>query len=163
YGLGSAIQLLPAFRGDWINETAIGLVQSTYGLVGFLVGSVAIAPAIFSQMRAGRKKEAHTPHPEMPFAYLGIGFGTFLLSGALSSISGLPVVINTATGLFVVGLCMVCWEGVQGRKGRLIFGLVLTAFLPMITMATMGFMGIGSIVVIVVLCFLSSFYPSQKT
>ena len=157
YGIGSVVQLLPAFRGSGIKETAIGLEQSTYGLFGFLVGSMAIAPVIISQMRAGRRKMVFTAHRELPIIYLGIGFTAFLLSGVLSSVSGLTVVSGTRNDSVYSGALSALLGWSVREKGRLVTGIVLTALLPMITMTTLGFLGLGTAVAVVVLCFLTSF------
>ena len=163
---GGLIRLFPWFKDYSLVSTTAGLEQGTYALAALIAGSLFLSPLIISHLPACRARAGvrYTPHPRLPQAYLLIGAVSYiLLSTFLSRLPSMSVIISTGQGLFVVGLCLLCWNSMRRKQGgALLGGIALTLTLPLITIVTQGFMGYGAAAALVVFAFIGCFFSHWK-
>jgi hypothetical protein len=161
---GGLIRLLPWFRDYSLVRTTYGLEQSTYAVAALVAGSLFLSPVLASYLPACRAGVRYIPHPHLPKAYLSIGVVSYiLLSTFLSGLPSMAVVISTGQELYVVGLCLFCWNAIrQKHAGGLLAGLTLAMVMPLITIITQGFMGYGAAAALVVLAFVGTFVSRWK-
>jgi hypothetical protein len=161
---GGLIRLLPWFKDYSLVRTTYGLEQGTYALAALLAGSLFLSPVLASYLPACRAGVRYMPHPRLPKAYLLIGVISYiLLSTFLSRLPSMAVVISTGQELYVVGLCLFCWNVIRRKHaGGLLAGLTLALMLPLITIITQGFMSYGAAAALVVFAFVGSFFSRWK-
>jgi hypothetical protein len=161
---GGLIRLLPWFKDYSLVRTTYGLEQATYALAALVAGSLFLSPVLASYLPASRAGVRYMPHPRLPKAYLLIGMASYmLLSTFLSRLPSMAVVISTGQELYVVGLCLFCWNAIRRKRtGGLLAGLALALMLPLITIITQGFMGYGAAAALVVFAFVGSYFRSGK-
>lgn len=161
---GGLIRLLPWFKDYSLVRTTYGLEQGTYALAALVAGSLFLSPVVASYLPARRACVGYMPHARLPRAYLLIGVVSYiLLSTFLSRLPSMAVVISTGQELFVVGLCLFCWNAIRRKHvSGLLVGLVLALMMPVITIITQGFMGYGAAATLVVFAFVGSFVSRWK-
>jgi hypothetical protein len=161
---GGLIRLLPWFKDYSLVRTTYGLEQSTYALAALVAGSLFLSPVLASYLPACRAGVRYMPHARLPKAYLLIGVVSYiLLSTFLSRLPSMAVVISTGQELYVVGLCLFCWNAIRREHaGGLLAGLALALMMPLITIITQGFMGYGAAAALVVFTFVGSFVSRWK-
>jgi hypothetical protein len=162
--VGGLIRLFPWFKDRSLVATTLGLERSTYALAALIAGSLFISPLIARFVRARRGKAGYMPAPRLARIYLIIGVISYLL--LLTFISRLPsmaAVISAGEGLYVAGLCLICWNAIQQKRAAgLLGGLALALTMPLITIITQGFMGYGAAAAVVVFSFLGSIVSRWK-
>jgi hypothetical protein len=142
-------------------NVAAGFRESTYGVIGFGLGSVLIAPWIYRNIRLGWLRDVpQKPDFRLPKICLLIGlFFFFALGPILTAIPGLNAISTAGVALLMVGLCLFSWKTwLLGDSKSFLFCLVFTCMLPLMTVLTMGFMGYGAVATTVVLIFIFNFY-----
>jgi hypothetical protein len=161
---GGLIRLLPWFRDYSLVRTTYGLEQSTYAVAAFVVGSLVLSLVLASHLPVRLEGVWYTADPRLPKAYLLIGVVSYvLLSTFLSGLPSMTVVISTGQELYVVGLCLFCWNAIRRKHaGGLLAGLALALMMPLFTIITQGFMGYGAAAALVVFAFVGSFVSRRK-
>jgi hypothetical protein len=142
-------------------NVAAGFKESVYGVIGFAIGSVVVAPWLYRNIKLGWLQERpQQPDAKLPKTYLLTGLFFFSVLGPiLSTIPGLNAISTAGVALLMVGLCLVSWKTWLARNSRsFILCLVFTCTLPLITVVTMGFIGYGAAATTVVLIFIFNFY-----
>jgi hypothetical protein len=171
--LGGVIYALPWYEpqgayllqaGVTATQVATGFVTSAYGVIGFGLGSIFLAPWIVMVIKPAWLREIpQRPALKLPTQLLQIGLFFFLVVSPLSRIiSGLQAISAAGLSLFVAALCLACWQAWQQRDGKqFILWLAMACSLPLVTIGTIGFIGYGAAATLVVLTFVSSFYQPR--
>jgi hypothetical protein len=171
--LGGVIYALPWYEatGDYLiqagataTQVATGFVTSAYGVIGFGLGSIFLAPWIVIVIKPAWLREIpQRPAPKLPTQLLQIGLFFFLVVSPLSRvISGLQAISSAGIYIFVAALCLSCWQAWQQRDGKqFILWLAMACSLPLVTVTTMGFISYGAAATLVVLIFVASFYQPR--
>jgi hypothetical protein len=142
------------------NVTA-GFVASAYGVVGFGLGSIVLAPWVLQSIRpTWLQDRPQAADLTLPQTYLKIGviFG-LVLSPILSKIPGLNAIGTSGIAALLVGICLSCWKAWRMKDTKtfqLLLGFVCC--MPLITIVTMGFIGYGAAAAVVVFMFVFTFY-----
>jgi hypothetical protein len=158
--VATSLYLLPWYQYYDTTLVEAGLVQSTYGILAFAFGSLVLAPAVMQSQRFQKAQAvSYRPHPDLPKAYMVMGAASYAL---LSSLLGQLPTANalTAVGqqLFVVGLCLTCWQAWWEKEARDFTGWCgVVLLLPFITIVSRGFIGYGAVASLIVLTFIVSF------
>jgi hypothetical protein len=139
---GGFIYYLPWYRarsayllstGSNLNNTYLGFNQSVYGVVAFGIGTIFLA-------------------------LLGLLF-ILVIAPILARIPGFSAIITSGISLFLVGLCLGCWQAWCSGDGKAFgFWLLVTFSLPLFTVLILGFIGFGVGASLVVLIFVFNFY-----
>lgn len=168
--LGGVIYALPWYEpqgayllqaGATATQVATGFVTSAYGVLGFGLGSIFLAPWMVRVVKPGWLREIpQRPALRLPTRLLQIGLFFFLVVTPLSRvIPGLQAISAAGLYLFVVALCLTCWQAWQQRDGKgFMLWLAVACSLPLVTIVTIGFISYGAAATLVVLIFVSSFY-----
>ena len=159
YWVGASLYLIPWHDYHDPNLVEAGFLQSTYGIVAFAFGSIVLSPLVMKFFRIAKERAgSYALHQELPKAYLVIGVVSFLLlSTPLGSMPTFNALIAVGQQLFVVGLCLLCWQAWLDKDVKA-FGIWfgVTLLLPFITVVTRGFIGYGMASTLVVLTFVAS-------
>ena len=163
YWTGPFLYLLPWYQKRFdVRLVEMGVEQSTYAMVAFALGSLALAPSLRDLLPAA--VGIHKADANVPKAYMGIGMVCFLL---MSSIQGIPTataIISCGQQLLIIGLGLSCWQALRQKEfNKLALWLGLTALLPFLTVVTRGFLGVGAVAAFTVAVFISSFLRSRVT
>jgi hypothetical protein len=147
--------------GATFSTTSLGFVESTYGIVAFGIGSTIVAESIvrFSPQN-WLKDRPQQPDWQLPkiYLYTGILF-VVAINPVLSQFAGFAAFTTSGVSLFVVGLCLSCWQAWCDRDVTTFWKYVgITCCLPIFTVITMGFMSYGAAAASAVLVFIFSFY-----
>lgn len=140
-------------------EIAVGLRESTWGLIAFGVGALVIGPLLSKTRRYAESPTSYEVAPVLPRIYLMLGAVAYVaLSSFLGSIPTLTAFIGVGQHIFIAGLCLLCWKAwAEGHRRRLIALLLLAVTFPLLTMTVQGFIGFGASALAVVLLFVGSF------
>jgi len=144
-----------------LGTTFVGFQESVYGVIGFGVGSIMLAPLILKIFQPnGLREIPRRPNLKLPrnYIFLGLLF-YFVLSPILSRIPSVAALAASGFSLLSVGLCLACWKAwcVDDTKAFL-FWLVAACCIPFISMINAGFMSFGTSASVVVLMFIVTFY-----
>jgi hypothetical protein len=138
-----------------------GFVQSVYGIIAFGIGSTIVAEWVLRSSKGEWLRD--TPQePDWKLAktylYTGVLF-VAVINPVLSQLPGFAAFTTSGVSLFVVGLCLLCWQAWCHRDTKAFWRyLGITCCLPVFTIVTMGFIGYGAAAASVVLVFIFSFY-----
>ncbi len=174
--LGGVIYALPWYepQGDYLlqagasaTQVATGFVTSAYGVLGFGLGSIFLAPWMVRVVKPDWLREIpQRPALRLPARLLQIGLFFFLVVTPLARvIPGLQAISAAGLYLFVAAICLSCWQAWHQRDGKqFILWLAMACSLPLVTIVTIGFISYGAAATLVVLIFVSSFYrPRWQT
>jgi hypothetical protein len=159
--LAASLYLLPWYTNHDPDVVTLGLQQSTFGLIGFGIGSVLVAPAV--RLAAGGVLGRRPVLPAEPrmirkFVLSGL-FAFFVLVPVIGHISTISAIAVQGWNLAVSGVCLACWYTWQtGRKRAFVRWLVIALCLPLLTVITAGFIGYGTAAATAILAFVGSFY-----
>jgi hypothetical protein len=159
--LAAALYLLPWYTNHDPVVVALGLQQATYGVLGFGLGSLVLAP-MFG--RAGNGVAANMSRaaiePKLARRYVQVGLITFfVLAPLVARIPTVAAVSVQGWNLLVVGLGLTTWLAWRARREQAFLGwLCVTLCLPVVTVVTQGFIGYGMAAATAVLAFIGSFY-----
>ncbi len=164
--LGAAVYLAPAFSYRDPTVMLVGFEQSTYGVLAFVLGSLAGWPLISSTARRTRPVDATAPLDDPRVA------GTYALLGVLcygAAVTGLSVVptlsavVNAGQQLMVLALCLAAWHAWRrASSGALVTTLAVTACLPIVTIVVQGYLSYGAAAAVIVCAFVASFYRPRR-
>ncbi|AFY34222.1 hypothetical protein [Calothrix sp. PCC 7507] len=162
---GGMIYVFPWYKSH-IEEIAptdvsVGFHQSVYGVIGFGLGSIILAPLALKILKPSWFYEfPRQPNLKLVKAYLVLGLVfIFVLSPILAKIPSFAALANLGIFYLIVGLCLACWKAWCMRNTlAIIFWLAIACCLPLITTLTMGFFGYGAAGTTVVLVFTFTFY-----
>lgn len=148
-------------NGGTFTTTSLGFVQSTYGIIAFGIGSTIVAESIVSFSPQNYLKD-RPQHPDWQLPkislYAGILF-VVAINPVLSQFPGFAAFATSGVSLFVVGLCLSCWQAWCNRDLITFWKYVgITCLLPVFTVITMGFISYGAAAASAVLVFIFSFY-----
>jgi hypothetical protein len=161
--IAPTLYLLPWYRRFPLPVVVAGLEQSTYGAIAFAFGSLVLAPFLLKVGLVPTAGASVPVDPRLPKAYLLIGAASYaLLSLGVGAIPSATAVVATGQQLTIVGLGLCCWsEWRRGSRSRLIFWIVVTLLLPLVTVVTQGFIGYGAVAALTVLIFVSQFVKAR--
>ena len=157
---GAAIYLVDTPRFYSHEEVIMGFREATWGLLAFFSGIAAA-----SLLPPRRIAPAPRPtHPALPRVYLALGLIAFsaaiVVKGTLPSLTS---ILSAGQYLFLIGLCLFCWEGRRSGRPTIIFLCASVALtLPVVTLLMQGFIGYGVAAAIVTLCFIASMGAPRK-
>jgi hypothetical protein len=142
-----------------------GLVESTYGIAGFALGSAVLLPLMFKDRERrdlAPNVSAGSADPWLVHVYLGIGtFTFFVLNPLVRPIPTVNALSFAASNLLLVALGMECWNSLRkprGEPGTFWYWVALTALLPFATIITQGFLSYGFAAMVTIFSFIASFY-----
>ncbi|HMH50419.1 MAG TPA: hypothetical protein VK548_09330 [Candidatus Acidoferrum sp.] len=160
HGVGAAIYLFP---WDWTGSdpgmVELGLEQTVYGLLGFGVGAVVIAPFVARLFGVTKNIAVTTaPEPTLAKVYFAVGILFYLLSATfLGRIPTVSAVIGTGRAFLLVGLGLSAWVALRSAKKFAFLAWVAAAmWLPLFTLISAGFLGFGAIALVMVVTLLVS-------
>jgi hypothetical protein len=161
--VASVLYLLPSYRNYDPRIIELGLEQSTFGIIAFAIGSVALAPFLLSFGVLPRAAAQDTVDGRLPRAYLILGIGSYvILTTALGSLPTAQAIFSSGQQLIVVGLGLCCWQSFRAKDHRkFALWLFLTGLLPFGTVVTRGFLGYGTVAALSVMIFVSSFVKNK--
>jgi len=159
----SVLYLLPSFRNYDPRIIELGLEQSTYGILAFAIGSLALAPFLLNFGMLPRAVAQDAVDERLPRAYLIVGIGAYVvLTTALGSLPTAQAIFSSGQQLIVVGLGLCCWQSIKAKDyKKLALWLFLTGLLPFATVVTRGFLGYGTVAALSVMIFVSSFVKNK--
>ena len=159
--VAASIYLLPWDQHFEVDLVALGLEQSTYGVLAFTFGSLVLTPMILSfRHLPNTALVSYESHQSLPKAYMLIGAVSYLLlSSTLGQLPTATALVSVGQQLFVVGLCLACWKAWQeGDMKRFLGWLGVGLLMLLITIMSRGFIGYGAVATFTVLVFIVSFY-----
>src|SRR6266446_1026994 len=107
--LAPALYLIPGYRNNDPRIVESGFEQSVYAVLAFAVGAVAVTPLVVS-LRVLPRALVHTPDPNLPRAYIGIGIAAYLVLSTVGSLPSVTAIVSTGQQLVIVGLGLCCWQ-----------------------------------------------------
>ncbi len=151
--------------GVSLENVSAGFFESAYGVVGFAIGSVLLAPWFINTIKPAWIIDNFTyqPNLKLPKTYLTVGLTFyFVLSPIAGIIPSLGSIISCGLSLLIIGLCLGCWKSWINRDKKAFFTwLGFAIFMPIITITTQGFIGYGAAAASVVILFVFSFYKPR--
>lgn len=159
--VAAALYILPWYGNFNTDDVLAGFKQSAYAILAFTVGSTLIAPLLMRFLRfPPENKSKREPDPRLSRAYIGTGLICyFILMPILAGTPSVTSIISSGWNLVIVGLILKCWDAWRrGRRNSFLRWLLMTAFLPLITVITQGFIGYGTVAMLAVLVFVANFY-----
>jgi hypothetical protein len=159
--VAAVLYLLPWYQNFEVDTVALGLEQSTYGILAFALGSLVLTPIVQSfRHHPYTASISYASHQNLPKAYLLIGTVSYLLlPSTLGRVPTASALIGVGQQLFVVGLCLACWQAWHAADmRRFLAWLGVGLLMPLITIASRGFIGYGAIATFTLLMFIVSFY-----
>ncbi|MBF2004232.1 MAG: hypothetical protein IGS49_01820 [Chlorogloeopsis fritschii C42_A2020_084] len=150
-----------ASQGSSLTSTAIGFQESVYGAIAFGLGNLILAPYLLKMLNPPWLYEfPQQPNFKLTKTYLILGLlFSLVLSPILSRIPSGTALMVSGTSLFIVGLCLACWESWQSRnKKAFLTWILISCGLPLYSLLTSGFMSFGTAAAVVVLLFVFNFY-----
>jgi hypothetical protein len=159
----SALYLLPWYQGSLRDFTLAGTEESLYGILGFVFGSVVLAPQFLNRRSPERQIRLHDSDALLPLAYMVTGVVCYgLLSVFIGRVLSLTSILSAGEELVVVGLSLCCWKAWrEGGMRKALPWLAMALMMPVITIVTRGFIGYGTVAAISVLIFFSNFVRSK--
>lgn len=157
YWVGAVIHALPWSELPNTGLVFLGLQQSTYALVAFVVGSLA-GSFLIQKRSSADERPVTVPDARLPWTYVISGMACYGI--LLPTIGRLPSLMAlTAVGqqLVVVGCCLKAWQ-VREDTRKLLRWLAVCFLLPAATTITHGFLGYGAIALATVMIFVAQFY-----
>ena len=149
--------------GTSLPIVVLGFVESTIGIVSFVIGSIFIAPLFFNfYLKKSSSNYIYQPNFRLPRICLTLGgVFYFILNPILGSIPSISSVVSSGLSLAAIGLCLGCWQAWHFRRVTLSRWVLISLIIPLITMASSGFLGYGATIVILVSIFVGSFYKPR--
>jgi hypothetical protein len=162
--LAGAMYLLPWYtRGD-LTLTAVGLRESTVGIIALAVG--AEAAAAWFTARAPRTPWNQRPpaDPRTANFYLAAGLVIYVVIAPIGArVPSLAAVLSTGSSVVVAGLGLKCWNAwVTGRPRSIATWLAVTLAFPLVTVVSQGFLGFGFAAMLIVFAFVANFMGPKK-
>ena len=153
----------PGFHRGWVVE---GFKLSTYGMIGFVSGSLFVAPLLGHLLFGlGKKKfPTHLSDPRLPKAYVLTGLlGFFVLPPLLIKIPTVSTLASSSLNLTAIGICLALWKAWQEKRRRKFLKLFIIglASLPLITLMSQGFVSFGVVAATAVIAFVAGFYRTR--
>lgn len=145
-------------------QVSLGLIETVYGVIGFGVGCLFLAPWLLMFWRPQwLNQPPQRPNLKLPNALLKIGLVFIIVfTPTIGKIPGLQGFSVAGVYLLLVGLCLACWrEWFQKNRKGFLFWIAISCCLPVMTMITLGFIGYGATATLIILVFVSSFYRPQ--
>jgi hypothetical protein len=149
--------------GASLETTSLGFIQSTIGIIGFVIGTVIVAPLLLnSYLKTSLPGCMYHPNFKLPRQCLVLGaIFYFVLQPILGSIPSISSVVSTGLSLATIGLCLGCWQAWHFRPATLSRWLAVALIAPTITVVRSGFLGYGTTIVIIVAIFVFTFYKPR--
>jgi hypothetical protein len=160
YWIGAMVHALPWAELPEDDYVYLGIQQSTYAVVAFALGSVALGPWLAKRFQKGRAQEQIVPDLGLPRAYITYGIVSyFILAPTIGRVSGFNAVAAVGSQLVVVGCCLNCWKAWNtGGKPALFRALAYTLLIPAVTVVFAGFLGFGVMALSVIFIFCAQFF-----
>lgn len=166
---GALIYAFPWYKPThpYLTQTAslinvsLGFNQSVYGVIGFGLGSVILAPLLLKKLKPAWFYDVlHQPDLKLPKTYVFLGvFFYIVLAPILAGIPSLSALTVSGVSLLIVGLCLACWKSWhKGETQGFLIWLAIACSMPFITVISIGFIGFGAVASLVVLIFVFNFY-----
>lgn len=162
--LAAVLYMLPWYLeydlANDLNGISAGFQQTTYGLVGFVLGSIIVAPFLMRGLPFPRREAiSHSFEPRLARAYtwLGIAFfiAKFLPIGRIATLSAL---VNAGSNSLLVGFCLFLWDAWQRGRHKAFLGWLLIALsFPLLTVVFTGFFSFGAMLFLSLFAFIMSF------
>lgn len=153
-------------QGSSLTSTALGFQESTYGVIGFGLGCLILAPYLLKIFHPPWLYEFYSqPNLKLIKTYMIIGqVFSLVLNPILSRIPSVGALTVSGSSFFIVAICLVCWRSWQsGNKKAFFIWITISCLLPLYTLLTTGFMSFGTAAATVVLLFVFNFYrPKWK-
>lgn len=151
----------PHFGSITPTDVIVGFQQSVYGVIGFGLGSIILAPMVLKMFKPSWLYEfPRQPNLKLVRAYLVLGLVfAFVISPLLSRIPSFAALANLGISYLLVGLCLACWKAwAMGKNLTFLLWLAIACCLPLVTTLTTGFFGFGAAGTAVVFAFTFTFY-----
>jgi len=159
--LAVSLYLIPGFQNNDARIVELGFEQSTYAVLAFAFGAVALMP-LLRNLRTATAAVTHVPDPNLPRAYIALGVVAFLLLSSVGSLPSVTSIVSTGQELVIVGLGLCCWQAWRQKNfSTFAFWIGATMLLPFITIVTRGFIGYGAVASLTILIFVASFIRSR--
>jgi hypothetical protein len=157
--LASACYLFPWAHFKDPATVKRGLEESTYGILGFALGSLLLAPQILASIRRpANAAPVHSARSDPRLLYVAIGIvATGLMFAGLGTIPTLSAFLSTGQSFLVAGICLSCgysWH--RKRWAEVLLWVAFSLLLPLFTVAAQGFLGFGALACFTVICFLTT-------
>lgn len=162
--LAPTIYLLPWYSFFDVNVVFAGLIESTYAMAGFTIGTMAIGA--FMSSRAPLEDDVEDVQLVDLFylkTYAAFGLLFYMvLAPWFGKIPTISAVVTGGGNCIVLALALGCWNGFRGKqKGVLWLSLLGTALLPIVTLLNQGFLGFGAAAAAMVFAFIASFHRER--
>ncbi len=157
--LGAAVYLLPWYWNSDVGIVFAGLRESTFGMAGMAVGAVPVLYYLQQRQVEPQLRQNAVADTRLIRAYIVAGaISYFVLLPLVGQVATLTSVISVGASLVVVGLCLGCWNAYRRKTGALVYWLLASAALPVLTMLLQGFLSFGAAALVAVFAFVASFY-----
>lgn len=163
--LFSVAYLLPGFLyslPDYVPlydraTTALGFQQVLYATIAFAVGTILLAPKVVSSNRDRLVDKAPDAkaNANLIKVYFVIGLVAYFVSNLLgANVASITAIVTGIAQLTLVGQALGCWQAIQEKKWRNLFGwLGLAALWPLVTIVSKGFLSFGTFMAVIVIMF----------
>jgi hypothetical protein len=137
----------------------LGLQQSTYAIVAFTVGALAIGPLVANGLPT-RQRIPTVPDEQLPRLYILYGIGSYMIMApTLGKVHGFNAIGAVGAQLVVVGCCLNCWRAWwKGGTAKLLLAVIPSLIIPCVTVVLQGFLGFGVMAVLTILVFCGQFF-----
>jgi hypothetical protein len=167
---GAMVYILPWYRpksaillsqGASLTNTALGFQQSVYGIIGFGVGSIIVAPLLLKVFNFNKYRNiAIQPNLDLPKIYIVLGLlFYFVLSPIFSRVPSFSSLVSFGFPILASGLCLACWKSwCLNDKKAFLHWFLLSCLIPVFSMVNAGFLSFGIMALSIVLMFILNFY-----
>ena len=145
-------------------QVSAGFIESVYGVIGFGLGSTIFAYWILRFFKPTWLREVpQNPDLKLPTKLLQVGlFFFFVIAPTIGRIPGLQGISSSGVYLFVVALCLACWQAwYEKNQKAFLFWVAVSCSIPIITINILGFISYGAAATLVILIFISNFYQPR--
>ncbi|MGQ0737267.1 MAG: hypothetical protein ACT4QD_26920 [Acidobacteriota bacterium] len=164
--LAGAMYLLPWYTRGSLELTAVGLRESTIGLIALALGAevsaIVMGPARPHHAEPG---EASLVDGRVVNVFLWTGLIVYGLIAPIGArIPSVAAVLSTGSSVIVAALGLKCWNAwCRGHFAEIAWWLGASLAFPLVTVVSQGFLGFGFAAMLILFAFVANFTGPRKT
>lgn len=158
--IAGAMYLLPWYTRGSLELTAIGLRESTIGMIALALGAEFAAAVTRRRRRRGDGWSGPVAAIDSRVVHVYLVSG-LLVYGVIAPFAGripsISAVLSTGSSVIVAGLGLKCWNAwIRGQNGQIAGWLAASLAFPLVTVVSQGFLGYGFAAMLILFAFVAN-------